>query len=111
MSEELKPCPFCGESPILSVMTYGKEVRPCVSCENLRCSVSPCTEGFEMQAEAIAAWNKRASAAEEQVAVLRAALESVRWFTRRGEEGDWDQVEGKVNAALAQTAPREDVKP
>lgn len=53
MSEELKPCPFCGDK---TVYVYWREEQYFVSCNNCDC------EGGKQdtQEEAIKAWNRRA---------------------------------------------------
>ena len=59
--KELKPCPFCGETPMLrlddiKVMGTGHYVE----CMNEDCVVNVCTRRFDTQDEAIGAWNHRA---------------------------------------------------
>lgn len=53
MSETLKPCPFCGSSPIVG----GKQVRY-ISCENESCVIAA-ARGYANAEDAIAAWNIR----------------------------------------------------
>ena len=62
MSEELKPCPFCGTVPRMQTteLTYG---RPCyfVDCEESGCKAIACTANrYETALEAAEAWNARA---------------------------------------------------
>ena len=61
-SDELKPCPFCGQIPKASV-EYENYV---ISCQNKECLISAlvCVD-VEDKAEAIAAWNKRVEKANE----------------------------------------------
>lgn len=62
MADELKPCPFCGENGL--VEEFGRLVL--VQC----CGCGVATDGSLTEAEAIAAWNRRANEAE-LVAALR----------------------------------------
>ena len=58
MSEELKPCPFCGgvaEVWQIDERSTGHEV----ACADIRCNVKSVAWGMT-RAEAIAAWNRRA---------------------------------------------------
>ena len=58
MSEELKPCPFCGGEADLREVTGGFFV---VYCTNIKgCALNPTTLGYETQEEAAEAWNRRA---------------------------------------------------
>lgn len=61
---ELKPCPFCGEQPILrrseeefddGELRYVYYVR----CDNTCCEINPCTTDYEEAYLAKDAWNKR----------------------------------------------------
>lgn len=60
---ELKPCPFCGEKPII-IDNYFFEMF-FVACKNEKCGVRPSSEseqkGFRMakKMQAIRRWNKR----------------------------------------------------
>lgn len=67
MREELKPCPFCnGEATLkdarkyLVVSQYSYMFPFSVGCENKHCKVKPYTLYCGTEAEAIAAWNRRA---------------------------------------------------
>ena len=57
--QDLKPCPFCGDSVKLELIQDD-----CywyyVSCKNLLCEVLPHTWLKETAEEAIEAWNRRA---------------------------------------------------
>ena len=55
---ELKPCPFCGEEPELFDFTDGRFI---VQCSNSDCDVYPYTSIHRDKADAIAAWNHRAT--------------------------------------------------
>ena len=62
MSEELKPCPFCGgkaKVEILGVWENG-DTGYNVNCRNKGCPVMPDTKCFLSAEKAIAAWNTRA---------------------------------------------------
>lgn len=53
---ELKPCPFCGEIPLL--FEYGGTVD--ISCQNDDCPCRPSTQEYLRKEYAIKAWNRRA---------------------------------------------------
>ena len=63
MTDELKPCPFCG-SPGQVKQTgsnkFPEDRRWGVGCCNPMCSVSPFVWGFFTEEEACKEWNKRA---------------------------------------------------
>jgi Lar family restriction alleviation protein len=55
MSDELKPCPFCGGKPVLLSNDLSKPFKIyCFDCEVIQC------KGFNEEKYAIEAWNKRA---------------------------------------------------
>ena len=57
MQPELKPCPFCGEPPVL---TGGVCYSYCqISCENAECYIT-CTTLRSSETDAVEAWNHRA---------------------------------------------------
>lgn len=58
MSEELKPCPFCGAPAHLE---DADEMGAWVICTSIsgECPVEPVTRHYETPAEAITAWNRR----------------------------------------------------
>ena len=68
MSEEMKPCPFCGEKAELN--WYGLSVE--LGCHTIRCRVAPRVRWYiedsedkrEVEAEIIKLWNTRANVAE-----------------------------------------------
>lgn len=53
---ELKPCPFCGNTPVLVRWGNGW----CVECHSLDCEVLPETP-ITLKEEAVEVWNKRAT--------------------------------------------------
>lgn len=57
MTEDLKPCPFCGNIPVLS--DDGWTHTWTVECPHFECYVNPQTVAFGRE-RAIAAWNTRA---------------------------------------------------
>lgn len=59
-SNELLPCPFCGEQPRV-IETRGVAFPYVVACEEGDCPVQPMTERRKTGADAIAAWNRRAN--------------------------------------------------
>ena len=56
MSEELKPCPFCGGEAGVEICGDGYYV----TCQSHKCLISPLTGDYETEAAAIVAWNRRA---------------------------------------------------
>lgn len=56
MTDELKPCPFCGGEAKIerydSSLTY-------VKCANSKCPVDPCTMSCRSREQAIKIWNTR----------------------------------------------------
>lgn len=56
MASELKPCPFCGKTP---VMDKGHSFFQ-VMCNNHDCWIMPRTDLYTKEETAIEAWNGRA---------------------------------------------------
>lgn len=52
---DIKPCPFCGETP--EIYLGGDGVR--VGCIGEKCDIMPSTEGHEYEDESITDWNRR----------------------------------------------------
>ena len=72
MSEQLKPCPFCGGAKVSVVFRdvepqgdpwYGQNLQRFVECDDCGAALFNryWHEGFSDDAEATAAWNRRAS--------------------------------------------------
>lgn len=61
MKIELKPCPFCGEEATLQrYFDPHEDIAFYVACSGESCEVSPMTNDFRTEQEAIEAWNHRA---------------------------------------------------
>ena len=74
MSDELKPCPFCGSTPkYLYNPAYDVH---CIWCPNKLCGVRPDVDSHVSKDQAVENWNKRAEADTD---ALRAQWESVPW--------------------------------
>jgi len=58
MSEELKPCPFCGGKAI--IVSYGSDDNGShqIDCDNEKCC-SPSSNTHRIKTDAISAWNTR----------------------------------------------------
>ena len=60
MDDDLKPCPFCGNSPQLKHDKIGGHHFWSVECDNdENCPVVIATNDFELKSEAIKVWNTR----------------------------------------------------
>jgi len=65
--DELKECPWCTDPPISGRISAGLTGTQWVAyCDNIDCPVQPMTDGFETEAEAIAAWNHRSAPNRER---------------------------------------------
>lgn len=55
--KEVKPCPFCGEDPIV----YHSDINDkwVVACDNNKCSVRPCTGLYYHKRITVNKWNTR----------------------------------------------------
>jgi len=53
---DLKPCPFCGEQPVLRRAVVHRRV---IECQNPKCSVQPGTHPVDEDLQAVSAWNTR----------------------------------------------------
>ena len=59
---ELKPCPFCGTTPIVIANQFRHyQTTYLVKCNNIDCVVIPTTYEHSEMDDAIEAWNRRAS--------------------------------------------------
>jgi hypothetical protein len=81
MSDELKPCPFCGGEPIMGAWD--------VECDNPLCEVQPTVAG-QSQAEAIAAWNRRAAPAPALDDAVRMDAKRYRFLLAPGDISECD---------------------
>lgn len=61
MTHKLKPCPFCGDEPKLTVGYDG----PRIGCENRKCLIAPSTDNYADEGDAIAAWNRRPTSTKD----------------------------------------------
>lgn len=64
MTQELKPCPFCGSKAEVSVMDTGYAYVWCSADEDA-CEFRPETFAHPSESEAAAIWNRRAPQPEE----------------------------------------------
>ena len=85
MEPELRPCPFCGKTDMLSLDNLTDETDYCIECE--RCHISQ--HAYFTHEGAIAAWNTRtdyatleAQIAEQQkeIARLKAPVSDEEWL-------------------------------
>lgn len=126
MSEELKPCPFCGSAALL--LTNTKTGHYWGECGSTQCAAEAATTTDK--AEAVAAWNTRApdariAAAEAErdaavAAMLLAGKQMVEFGERSHNEGErrataaivaWlrdDAADGKTQFQLARAIRRGD---
>ena len=66
MTEELKPCPFCGSDPIIEEDRASEKERFIMICGNVNCPVHIYTGWYETEDKAIKAWNTRAEAQNDE---------------------------------------------
>ena len=65
-SPTLKPCPFCGQKPLMrqiysEAFARGELQNYYVACLNEKCAVQPATQNnYRTKRQAVAAWNRRA---------------------------------------------------
>lgn len=80
----VKPCPFCGEMPIVEVEPpESTDSSAYIECENPNCDCGVNTKLFAPVAAAVAAWNKRADQSAEVDrlwAELKEARERIDWL-------------------------------
>lgn len=114
MSEELKPCPFCGGSSY--VETCHSQISGLQNCHYASCLDGDCVafitvpySTWATQRQAIAAWNTRAYAAElatlrAQNAVMVSLVIQYRDDLRRPPSGDsLERRLDRIKAVLSQT--------
>ena len=91
MSNELKPCPFCGGEPTVdgpeNHVAPGVGVGYAVYCNNEDCYLGGMDAPlfYRWFSEAVAAWNARAERTCEWVPGTDKADDGRQWFTGRGE--------------------------
>lgn len=57
MASELKPCPFCGKTPIVE---FGNGIKKYwISCNNPKCRVQPTTDAHIKKSVITREWNRR----------------------------------------------------
>jgi len=71
MSEELKPCAYCGGEARLDEVQHGIEFWQ-IGCDSMTCDFAPYLADFDTKAEAITAWNTR-KGEDERIAQAVAA--------------------------------------
>lgn len=57
--EKLKPCPFCGGKPCITLVAKYHTHWHRIECDNRDCAVQPKTKAFIFEEEAREAWNSR----------------------------------------------------
>lgn len=98
MSEELKPCPFCGKkASIQDCSYYGSAPAWSAMCDNPTCFAY--TEAFKTKKEAIERWNNRP--AEEALQKRIAELEAERDRLRKALQGLMQAVDGCLTPSEA----------
>lgn len=85
----LKPCPFCGVTPVIEQYALEDRGPYYVECQNPECHAAPDVGGLTRE-EAIAAWNTRPTPADvERLKSRITELEdALRWFCGRVEKGE-----------------------
>ena len=76
---ELKPCPFCGKEPEIFDFKDGRFI---VQCSNSDCDVYPYTSIHRDRADAITAWNQRATAYTKPTTLSQLQAENTRLWAR-----------------------------
>jgi|CXWL01.1.fsa_nt_gi Lar family restriction alleviation protein len=103
MSEELKPCPFCGEDEARSSLVCGEFAIMCNNCDG-------CTTYLDAEHEAIAAWNRRTP----DLSTMREALDEAEKALQDSKDfilGQWPDVEcNTIDKALARLRSVREVK-
>lgn len=57
---KLKPCPFCGKTPVRSWIIHASgEKQWYIYCDNQDCPIQPTTPAYTNKGSDIKAWNKR----------------------------------------------------
>lgn len=74
MSEELLPCPFCGEESKLEIFEHGKGTEDYDCYVQCQCCTTTGPSINDWRGDAIAAWNRRAPLPTEQSSAHRPAV-------------------------------------
>lgn len=101
MSDELKPCPFCGVGVRALSRYHPRDPNEWyVSCGARDCVMQPETPTYHTEAEAIAAWNRRSSS--KRIEELEKALGSVRDYHEGRKPYDFHRLpdDERANAAF-----------
>lgn len=76
---ELKKCPFCGGEAKFTYSVNGNCMH--IHCEDANCIGSTIMNDYETEAEAIKAWNNRATESEIRAKAIDEAVEEMkRWI-------------------------------
>jgi Lar family restriction alleviation protein len=74
---ELKKCPFCGGEAKFTYSVNGSHMH--IHCEDTNCIGSTIMNDYETEAEAIEAWNNRATESEIRAKAIDEFAEKLKW--------------------------------
>lgn len=81
MSELLKPCPWCGQEPVITKIEGQTSVR----CESQHCNILPTSMWSDGELEVFEQWNTRAV----DTTLIDKILEAIRDARDQAEEDDY----------------------